>query len=913
MATITTDLICNLNQPVEATFLHGNLFSQDNAGNTINVYVLDNGAPATIGGTVSANVIRADGNTVAVSGAIDGNKAYVILPQACYAVPGRVEIIIKLTQNTTITTIAAIVANVYRSTTDTVVDPGTIIPSISSLIAQIEAAVDSIPVDYSGLLATIAADYSSSKTYPVVGMYAWQGGVLKRNIVPITTAETYTAAHWTNAVLGDDLSALKSAFDDVSSATRNLWIWGDYTFTGQKKVTENANIPAGTYTMSALVNRAYPSNCRMVFYKNSVSSSNMLANPYIAANSRESVTFTLAEKADVILLYSGANSTSTVETEWLNIQIESGTSATEYINPTTAVDFVERETGAKTKTRLEAVSSDSSDTQKYTLKDKTGTKKVTSLFEFENGVTYTISAKVTSSDSGTNSLIKITNAAATKAVASGTIAHDGTRQSFTFTANGESQRFYIYAASTDSASEEETVTATDIEIAVGSSAAPYFPDGWTAVDYVAREKVASLEDSVSEITSGRMLIAEQEITGPDSIGIDLPEMDFALGLPVFFADAMFTRESGVTDYPRARIGVKNGRQLERYSTYYKIGAENAYEAHEWRCPAFVWGKKSARIIITVPSGCVLTIRKMGYRLDNSIDRHTTGARFFARPGDCNMTPELTIPCMQMASRAGYDTFVIIPKISSDGVWFAYHDDTWDISTTQYRNTDGSVITDDEYNGDRFDQIPFDYLLQFSAGYQFGPVFYDIKTMRLEEGLAFLSKTGMKLRFSMHPSAGINTSAKLAELKRLVAKYGLLKDLTIIVNDFDSLYAAFGNDIGGYCFPNSTGASWSEGATNRPDAALTKAQTAAINHPDITVPISCGLWVDSLFSDKTKAEALVKDVLDAGYAAEAFSYYHVGIDGGESRLQLWSEDYRWLMSIGVTGFTDGYNSSIGLNW
>ena len=141
MATITTDLICNLNQPVAATFLHGNLFSQDNAGNTINVYVMENGEPATIGGTVSANVIRADGETVAVSGAIDGNKAYVILPQACYAVPGRIEIIIKLTQSTTITTIAAIVANVYRSTTDTVVDPGTIIPSIQTLIAEIDGSI----------------------------------------------------------------------------------------------------------------------------------------------------------------------------------------------------------------------------------------------------------------------------------------------------------------------------------------------------------------------------------------------------------------------------------------------------------------------------------------------------------------------------------------------------------------------------------------------------------------------------------------------------------------------------------------------------------------------------------------------------------------------------------------------------
>lgn len=240
MATITTDLICNLNQPVAATFLHGNLFSQDNAGNTINVHVMDNGEPATIGGTVSANVIRADGNTVAVSGAIDGNKAYVILPQACYAVPGRVEIIIKLTQSTTITTIAAIVANVYRSTTDTVVDPGTIIPSIQTLIAEIEEAVDSIPVDYSGLLATIAADYSSSKTYPVVGMYAWQGGVLKRNIVPITTAETYTAAHWTNAVLGDDVSALKSAIEETELF--NLLDSDDDTYVDGYYVDGNGNL-----------------------------------------------------------------------------------------------------------------------------------------------------------------------------------------------------------------------------------------------------------------------------------------------------------------------------------------------------------------------------------------------------------------------------------------------------------------------------------------------------------------------------------------------------------------------------------------------------------------------------------------------------------------------------------------------
>ena len=218
MATVKTDFRCDLTKPVQVQYLDGNLFTLDNGGNTINVYCYEGEEPATLGGSVSANVIRPDGTTVPVSGAIDGNKAYVILPQAAYAVPGYVTIIIKVTQNTTVTTIAAIVANNMLSSTDTIVDPGTIVPSVQALIAQIEAAVGSIPADYSALLLMLAKNYSSSKPY-IVGEYAWEAGVLKRCIVPITAGETYTAAHWTDACMGDDVSALKSAFEDVTGAT----------------------------------------------------------------------------------------------------------------------------------------------------------------------------------------------------------------------------------------------------------------------------------------------------------------------------------------------------------------------------------------------------------------------------------------------------------------------------------------------------------------------------------------------------------------------------------------------------------------------------------------------------------------------------------------------------------------------
>lgn len=151
MATVSLNYICDLNQAVRVQYVDGNVFSGDNGGNTINVYVMEGGQPATIGGEVTASVIRADGATVPVSGSLSGNRAYVTLPQACYAIPGPISIVIKLTLNEVVTTICALVANVYRSSTDTVVDPGQIIPDINALIEAINEAVASIPADYSNL------------------------------------------------------------------------------------------------------------------------------------------------------------------------------------------------------------------------------------------------------------------------------------------------------------------------------------------------------------------------------------------------------------------------------------------------------------------------------------------------------------------------------------------------------------------------------------------------------------------------------------------------------------------------------------------------------------------------------------------------------------------------------------------
>ena len=152
MAIIETWFEQDLKRLVKINRLDGNVFSQDNEGNLIGVELFDNGEPAVISGTVSGTVIRADGGTVAISsGTLSGNKCSVILPSAAYAVPGLISVVIKLTSGGRITTVCAVVAMCYRSSTDIAIDPGTIIPSVAALIAEIENVAATIPQDYSEL------------------------------------------------------------------------------------------------------------------------------------------------------------------------------------------------------------------------------------------------------------------------------------------------------------------------------------------------------------------------------------------------------------------------------------------------------------------------------------------------------------------------------------------------------------------------------------------------------------------------------------------------------------------------------------------------------------------------------------------------------------------------------------------
>ena len=135
MAQIETWLDCDLDKLVEVKKLPGNLFTSDNSANKIGLRVNKGGQDVTLSGGCTGYVIRQDGYTVSLTGTVSGNTAYIVLTTSCYVVPGQISIVIK---NDT-TTIGACCGVVTRTTTDAIVDPGHVIPSLEELLAQIAA------------------------------------------------------------------------------------------------------------------------------------------------------------------------------------------------------------------------------------------------------------------------------------------------------------------------------------------------------------------------------------------------------------------------------------------------------------------------------------------------------------------------------------------------------------------------------------------------------------------------------------------------------------------------------------------------------------------------------------------------------------------------------------------------------
>lgn len=208
MANNVIKRIWNQNTLVNIEALKGAIFQDEDGGHTFEISGVDNSGNAiSLSGTVAGVFLRPDNTDVPITGSASGGIVSVTLPAECYDVSGRFGLTVFVTADSKKTCVYAAIGTVGRTSSGSVA-PGTS-ADVVDLINQISAAVATIPASWSGLMADIAPTYSTSAAYPV-GAYVYYNGDLYRCTTAITTGETWTAAHWTTAVLGNDVSDLKS-------------------------------------------------------------------------------------------------------------------------------------------------------------------------------------------------------------------------------------------------------------------------------------------------------------------------------------------------------------------------------------------------------------------------------------------------------------------------------------------------------------------------------------------------------------------------------------------------------------------------------------------------------------------------------------------------------------------------------
>ena len=265
--------VWNQNRMVNIECLSGAAFQAEDGGHTFQISGIDDtGATVSLSGTVAGVFRRPDNADIALTGSASGGVVSVTLTDDCYAVPGRFGLTIFVTSGGQKTAVYACVGTVANTSGGAVA--GETPQDVVDLINSINTAVNSIPADYTDLLAAIAPDYSDQSVY-AAGSYRWHDGLLYKNPNPITTAESWTAAHWKLVNIGDEIKTLRNIFGVTTGnllPEYNAYGWtsassvivdrsgyelivnGTKQNDGAIAVTDSFTLPAGAYSFGVVDN-----------------------------------------------------------------------------------------------------------------------------------------------------------------------------------------------------------------------------------------------------------------------------------------------------------------------------------------------------------------------------------------------------------------------------------------------------------------------------------------------------------------------------------------------------------------------------------------------------------------------------------------------------------------------------------
>ena len=169
MANIQIERTVPLNAAGQPEFLQGTLYATENQAHEFILHATQGGEAVTLSGTVTANFIRPDNETVVMQGTVEDGAAHVTLAQSCYTQTGRFTLTVFVTIDQVKTALYCLTGNVKQTTTDTIVDPGNVIPDISDIIAEYAAMQQAVTdanaaADNANAAASHAVRYDTAQT-----------------------------------------------------------------------------------------------------------------------------------------------------------------------------------------------------------------------------------------------------------------------------------------------------------------------------------------------------------------------------------------------------------------------------------------------------------------------------------------------------------------------------------------------------------------------------------------------------------------------------------------------------------------------------------------------------------------------------------------------------------------------------
>ena len=191
------------------SFMKHTIGTADQAADRIGVRAFRDGVPEDLSGASVYGYFRnSNGDNIALTsyGTVDGNVAYVTLPQACYNYEGNFTLTIKLLVTGVTSTVRIVDGVVDNTNTGSAVAPTSAVPTYSEILSQYDDMVAATAVAN----GAIATTFNAATVYPA-GSYVINSGALY-----LITADHAANVTWANTskvatTIGAEVSSLKSA------------------------------------------------------------------------------------------------------------------------------------------------------------------------------------------------------------------------------------------------------------------------------------------------------------------------------------------------------------------------------------------------------------------------------------------------------------------------------------------------------------------------------------------------------------------------------------------------------------------------------------------------------------------------------------------------------------------------------